>query len=624
MRRFTPSSSQTFLSVAVRWCSGAVQVEIHPRGYQTQLFDVPATKTENASISRVKRTVANGENVVMVGAAATGKRTLLLELYRHLAATKKVAITSAKNNGCVELGGVLLSSFLGLKPNAEVVSVEAAAASMARHVRSMSSSFAHFLPCMTTIDVLFIDRIELVSPLVLQAFDIVAREERKVDAPFGGLQIVAGANFWRALSTPSSPFIGNLFQLPKWNEFFPPANQVPFWENFRHQRPVDTVYANKALFGTLTDADVHALEGAMGDTALIDQREAIVQSMPRFPKHPAVTSEPQKKAAIRSTAFGHFLCSLLVPLAHPSALSLRPRLHVEVGERVGLTHPMDTRMPAGAVGEVVEVLDHYIAVRYSNQSVVHVPRLRATVRHTNLPEICFTTSQFPLFKLCHLDASTMISGAVPVPVGVKLGIDARVLTNTNDLGNLLSILPTGRKMFSNIQIYSKREGFVHEPTRLYMERLLVRDAPDFAADIGIMFDKTADRWCKNCKAHVPNDGFWSHWDKCINESRWCADCGCTVPSAKWDAHCEKHTVVMCIDCGKALEWKLWDQHRLSCGAMLRELSTENELLPQTTKSSALEASIDRSDLHKVKEIARRNLPRSHKDVRESSFRARAI
>lgn len=162
-------------------------------------------------------------------------------------------------------------------------------------------------------------------------------------------------------------------------------------------------------------------------------------------------------------------------------------------------------------------------------------------------------------------------------------VDCRLLTDTNDLGNLLAAVP-GPSALHVVKgtgaEYLKRDGIVDEAARIFYEVLSNR------------YDPTTVKFCRNCKSHIPGNEFISHWRDCVEKKRWCPLTKTVVDAEKWDAHQEKLTMVVCLDCGAALEWRHWEHHRLSgCMPLLRELTTSNAMLPDNTRQNALQVGL---------------------------------
>lgn len=172
------------------------------------------------------------------------------------------------------------------------------------------------------------------------------------------------------------------------------------------------------------------------------------------------------------------------------------------------------------------------------------------------------------------------------------------LADTNDIGNILSRMRRRKDFtFTNIDAALRIEGIVHEPTRIFYTKL---------AQLPL---EGTHQWCKNCKNNVETDQFHTHWETCINTLRWCTECNVQIPLEKYAPHMEKHQIVMCIDCGQPIEWRNWETHRLGCTPMMREITTENEFLPEFTRKKSLELGVDKRDLHTMRFIKKGDLPK---------------
>lgn len=585
-------------------------------GFPTTLQRPPPVPCQpSVELQRAVDAVDAGRNVVVAGCAGTGKRTLVSALKRKLS-HRRVAVTSSRADHAAMLDGLMFVPFLGMRPHSEVLSVEQAVGSIERHTRLMRDTYGELLPTIETCDVLIIDALENVPPPLLEAMDAVAREVRGVDAPFGGLQVVATANFYRQHLPPTPSNTGCIFQLRSWNTLFEPRDQIHL-HHVWSQSADDVLRTQRALHGTLTDADTEYLTGTPNGTQLEDNWRGRMQWHSPFPLQPSQIDAPQRLPQIKGLPIGVYLTSTLSSMSSPAAYGLPARLNVSVGDFVTLLLPLldgeRINIPRGEEGVVQEVADHFLTVFFPNVGdTMRLPRVRVEVFHETFPLIKYWAAQFPVAKRSSVFPSLLINEELPPPR--DLFVDGNLLTDPNDLGNIMCLLSTLQGRFNNLDICQRRDGIIHEPTRIYTQSVIARQNPKLAESVGFSFAKSEDRWCKNCKTHVRASEFVEHWDECVQSVQWCADCSVPIPASKWTAHCEKHTIVMCLDCGKSLEWKFWDAHRLTCGAMLRELTVENELLPSVTRDSALYTGHDRTDLHTVKSISRSLLPKRHTDV----------
>jgi ATP-dependent exoDNAse (exonuclease V) alpha subunit len=118
------------------------------------------------------------------GQAGTGKSTFVN--YLKSASKKRIICACPTAVSALNIGGQTIHSLFQIQPRDFIMPEFLKLKSKPRNVLSGA-------------DLLIIDEISMVAPDLLDAMDILARQARKNNAPFGGLQVVA---------------IGDLFQLP--------------------------------------------------------------------------------------------------------------------------------------------------------------------------------------------------------------------------------------------------------------------------------------------------------------------------------------------------------------------------------------------------------------------------
>jgi hypothetical protein len=281
------------------------------------------------------------------------------------------------------------------------------------------------------------------------------------------------------------------------------------------------------------------------------------------------------------------------------------RLSLDPGNPVQLTTDISAQFPAGTPAEIKHIGDHQLTlVSRATGDVFTVPKVRVSVFHPSYPEIKYQFLQFPVLPRSLTVPSKIIEGKT---WGVT--IDGLSLADTNDLGNILSRMRTFDDFrFVNLDSALRVEGIIHEPTRIYYSKL---------SGLPLV---GSQQWCKNCKNHVETKEFYKHWRECVESVRWCSECNVPIPLEKFAPHMEKHQIVMCIDCGQAIEWRHWENHRLACTPMLREITTDNEFLPEHTRKVSLEMGLDKRDLHTMKSVTRDKLPKSRLAVTKKRLR----
>ena len=324
----------------------------------------------------------------------------------------------------------------------------------------------------------------------------------------------------------------------------------------------------------------------------------VTRFMPRFPRQPALKVSPKRANQFKRTEVGSFLVTMLSQSSIPVSYGLVDALSVDVGNKVHLLMDgqRDYGVAGGAVGEVMQVRPHYLSIHFPREHrTIDVPRMRVMCYHPQYPEVRYELQQFPVFprqRICPLNI-------LAFPNAYHVNLNGRRMTDTNDLGNLLAHM----RDFSDFTIrntsdFAHLDGMVHEPTRIYYHQIS-----------GKPITTASEQWCRNCKTFVPTDSFFQHWTSCVRTVRWCNECNKTIPVELLEPHMEKHQVVLCLDCGHSVEWRQWEAHRLSCGAMMREVSPDNQFIPLRTRQLALELGLDKRDLHTMNKITRNSLPK---------------
>jgi ATP-dependent DNA helicase PIF1 len=125
------------------------------------------------------------ENVFVTGKAGTGKSTLLDHI--RSIADRKIVILAPTGISAVNVDGETIHSFFTLKPGFEK--------DEATHMVLDKEKQKKF----KRIKTIAIDEISMVRADLLDAVDIVLRRSRKINKPFGDVQMV---------------FFGDLYQLP--------------------------------------------------------------------------------------------------------------------------------------------------------------------------------------------------------------------------------------------------------------------------------------------------------------------------------------------------------------------------------------------------------------------------
>lgn len=137
-----------------------------------------------------------GSNLCVVGAAGTGKSTLLQEMQKRLrrqGVSYKVVSPTAL--AAVNVGGVTMHSFAGLGFGAPETGPE-----WLRSIKASKKATAIFNAVKERwagLRVLFIDEVGMVSRNMLDLYDTMARAYMRQQRPFGGLRVVVMGDFFQ-------------------------------------------------------------------------------------------------------------------------------------------------------------------------------------------------------------------------------------------------------------------------------------------------------------------------------------------------------------------------------------------------------------------------------------------
>ena len=123
-------------------------------------------------------------NVLIMGQAGTGKSTFVN--YLRSASAKRVVCACPTAVSALNIGGQTIHSLFQIQPRDFIMPEFLKLKAKVRNI-------------LVATDVLIIDEISMVAPDLLDAMDLLARQARHDNSPFGGIQVVA---------------IGDLFQLP--------------------------------------------------------------------------------------------------------------------------------------------------------------------------------------------------------------------------------------------------------------------------------------------------------------------------------------------------------------------------------------------------------------------------
>lgn len=402
---------------------GSIKRQVDHRGFAANLFrfqhaDAPET------LAMVSLATTSDHNILLCGSKGTGKLTCLKAMGDALRQTKglHVAFTSFDPKRANIMGGIIVHTMLGLRVNSDELPIqEQMEGTFERHVRLVDSVYENSIYSISTCDVLVLDSLHLCSTVIIKALDSVCRRVRgKPLLPFGGLRVLASADFWAMRVHPASDHGGYVFQLPEWDELFPVQQYL---ERIHGQDPSLGRITDSALMGTLSGSETtkllkHCVDAATANhrqfVKMIDTSSGMLHFQPRFPKQPAIFHNPSKAVQIKRVEIGNFLINMLYQSSFAERYGMLGKLSLEVGTRVHLIYPLlhprqgrggsrsgsphsdqvDVDIPAGVCGEVIHIFPHRITVSFPTlHRTVDIPRTRISAYHTNYPELTYAVAR---------------------------------------------------------------------------------------------------------------------------------------------------------------------------------------------------------------------------------------
>lgn len=141
-------------------------------------------------MDKIEEAVLAGHNVLILGAAGTGKSVLIRRLSDKLGANKSVAITASTGIAACNIKGVTIHKFMGIMDgrfqNEEIASKIL-----------NDEKFYKTKEQIKKIDCIIIDEISMLSSKTFQQIEHVLRKVRGIHIPFGGVQMILSGDFYQ-------------------------------------------------------------------------------------------------------------------------------------------------------------------------------------------------------------------------------------------------------------------------------------------------------------------------------------------------------------------------------------------------------------------------------------------
>ncbi|KAI4341143.1 hypothetical protein MLD38_025902 [Melastoma candidum] len=200
---------------------------------------------------RITDAVSAGKSVFISGPAGTGKTRLvqhLIKLLRKMWGQSNVYITASTGVASCTIKGQTLHSFAGLKDVA--ADWDSLLSGVTRDKRAVYR--------WKKAKVVVLDEISMIDGELFENLERVARELRKIDKPWGGIQLVVAGDFFQLPPVSKGKDKGFAFQAKCWNTSF--DLQVELTRVFRQSDETLIRVLQSVRKGGVKDEDLELLE----------------------------------------------------------------------------------------------------------------------------------------------------------------------------------------------------------------------------------------------------------------------------------------------------------------------------------------------------------------------------
>ena len=202
--------------------------------------------TNNLSITQKKayKLIEQGRNVLLTGVAGSGKSAVINMYRKQYKSRKNIGLTSTTGTSAILIGGSTLHSYLGIGLGTGDVEF------LYMNIKNK----AYILKRWLDLDVLIIDEISLMSPVLFDKLEHLARIVRKNDFPFGGIQLILTGDFLQLPCINSDKFC---FESKSWDNCI--KNVIYLQDIFRQDDLQFKNCLNEVRMGELSQESIDLL-----------------------------------------------------------------------------------------------------------------------------------------------------------------------------------------------------------------------------------------------------------------------------------------------------------------------------------------------------------------------------
>lgn len=209
----------------------------------------------NINLSKGQQDALNimkkGENVFVTGLAGSGKSTCVNIFVKLYKSHKNMGVTSTTGISALLFGGVTLHSFLGIGLGTDSVD----------DLISKLFKRPYLIKRWNELEILIIDEVSMLSPILLDKLEEIARRIRCDERPFGGIQLILLGDFCQLPCVNSDDFC---FESKTWEKCIVKNNIIYLTEIRRQENKDFQECLNNVRLGMLPDKTKKLLESRIG------------------------------------------------------------------------------------------------------------------------------------------------------------------------------------------------------------------------------------------------------------------------------------------------------------------------------------------------------------------------
>jgi ATP-dependent DNA helicase PIF1 len=187
--------------------------------------------------------MAAGKSIFITGPGGTGKTAAIRLFFDNYCAVKDIAMTSTTGTSAIIINGATVHSYLGI----------GLGTGSAQDMIAFLYKRPHLRKKWQNLDVLIVDEVSMLSPVLFDKLETIARDLRHNDKPFGGIQLILSGDF---LQLPVVDSDGFCFQAESWTRCI--EETICLDELVRQSDPVFQNCLNKIRIGDTGD-DVRSI-----------------------------------------------------------------------------------------------------------------------------------------------------------------------------------------------------------------------------------------------------------------------------------------------------------------------------------------------------------------------------